>query len=182
MIRCCITDRKLERVPTLLETGGAEWIQVRDKEIPARELLELVRRVMALPNPHAARILVNSRVDVAIAAGADGAHLPAGSIAPETWRAIVPAGFQIGVSCHTLEEAIRAEREHADYVLFGPVFAPLSKTSDLSPRGLGELRRVSHVLKIPVLALGGITKHNAQACVNAGAAGVAGITLFGSQG
>ena len=178
MIRCCITDRRLKRVEVLLEAGGADWIQIRDKELPARGLLDLVRSVMALPNPHAARILVNSRVDVAIAAGADGAHLPAGSIAPETWRAIVPAGFLIGVSCHTMEEAIRAEREGADYVLFGPVFAPLSKTSDLPPRGLDELRRVSHAVRIPVLALGGITKDNARACLDAGAAGVAGITLF----
>jgi thiamine-phosphate pyrophosphorylase len=181
MIRCCITDRRLERVAILLETGGADWVQVRDKELPARDLLDLVRRVMALPNPHAARILVNSRVDVAIAAGAHGAHLPAGSIAPQTWRAIVQAGFLIGVSCHTMEEAIRAEREGADYVIFGPVFAPLSKTSDLPPRGLDELRRVSGAVKIPVLALGGITKDNAQACVDAGAAGVAGITLFRSE-
>ena len=181
MIRCCITDRSLERVAIQLKTGGADWIQVRDKELPARELLDLVRRVTALPNPHAVRILVNSRVDVAIAAGAHGAHLPAGSIAPETWRAIVPAGFLLGVSCHTIEEAIRAEREGADYVLFGPVFSPLSKTSDLPPRGLDELRRVSQVVKTPVLALGGITKDNAQACVDAGAAGVAGITLFRSE-
>jgi thiamine-phosphate pyrophosphorylase len=178
MIRCCITDRRLERVAILLETGGADWVQIRDKELPARELLDLVRRVMALPNPHSVRILVNSRVDVAIAAGADGAHLPAGSIAPETWRPIVPAGFLIGVSCHTMEETIQAEREGADFVFFGPVFAPLSKSSDLAPRGLDELGRVARAVKIPVLALGGITEDNRQKCVEAGAAGVAGITLF----
>jgi thiamine-phosphate pyrophosphorylase len=134
--------------------------------------------VMALPNPHSVKILVNSRVDVAIAAGAGGVHLPAGSIAACEWKKITPAGFLIGVSCHFIEDVLRAEAEGADYVLFGPVFAPISKTSDLAPRGLEELARVSRVVKIPVLALGGITWDNAPACVDAGAAGVAGISLF----
>jgi thiamine-phosphate pyrophosphorylase len=178
VIRCCISDRGLESVGKLLATEAVEWVQIRDKELAARELIELVRRAMALPNPHGVKILVNTRVDVAIAAGAAGVHLPAGSIAPSEWREITREEFLIGVSCHTTEEVSRAEREGADYVLFGPVFSPLSKTSDLAPRGLDELRRVSKAVKIPVLALGGITRENAAECVEAGAAGVAGITLF----
>jgi thiamine-phosphate pyrophosphorylase len=162
----------------LLLAGAVDWVQIREKQLDARELVELVRRAMALPNPFGSKILVNSRVDVAIAAGAAGVHLPAGSIGASDWRAITPCGFLIGVSCHTLEEVVRAEKEGADYVLFGPVFAPLSKTSDLAPRGLEELGRVARAAKIPVLALGGITKENAEACVEAGAAGIAGITLF----
>ena len=154
--------------------GTADWVQIRDKELAARELIAVVRRAVGTMG----KVLVNSRVDVAIAAGAAGVHLPAGSIAPSEWRGITPPGFLIGVSCHTRDEVVRAEQEGADYVLFGPVFAPLSKTSALAPRGLDELRRVSHAVKIPVLALGGITWENAEACVGAGAAGVAGITLF----
>jgi thiamine-phosphate pyrophosphorylase len=77
-----------------------------------------------------------------------------------------------------MEEVARAEQEGADYVVFGPVFAPLSKESDLEPRGLEELGRVAHAVSIPVLALGGITAENAAECLAAGAAGVAGISLF----
>jgi thiamine-phosphate pyrophosphorylase len=168
MLRCCITDRTLDF------TGTVDWVQVRDKELPARELIAVVRRAMEV----AQIVLVNSRVDVALAAGAAGVHLPAGSIAASEWRAIAPAGFLIGVSGHTLEDVVLAEREGADYVVFGPVFAPLSKTSELPARGLEELGRVSRAVKIPVLALGGITWENAPSCVDAGAAGVAGITMF----
>jgi thiamine-phosphate pyrophosphorylase len=172
MLRCCITDR------TLNFTGNPDWVQIRDKDLPARELIEVVRRAMEWGG----KILVNSRVDVAIAAGAAGAHLPAGSIAPEIWRAITPSGFLIGVSCHSLDEVVRAEREGADYALFGPVFAPLSKSSGLAPRGVAELSRIASAVKIPVLALGGITAKNAAECVEAGAAGVAGISMFRNDG
>jgi thiamine-phosphate pyrophosphorylase len=172
MIRYCIADRAPRAV------GNADWVQIRDKDLSGRELLELVRRVMALPDSHGVKVLVNTRVDVALAAGAAGVHLPAGSIAPSEWRAITPPGFLIGVSCHSLEDVLRAEAEGADYALFGPVFAPLSKTSDLAPRGLEGLRQAARAVKIPVLALGGITWENAAACVKGGAAGVAGITLF----
>ncbi len=168
MLRCCITDRRLNF------TGDVDWVQVRDKELPARELIAVVRRAMG----RVAKVLVNTRVDVALAAGAAGVHLPSGSIAASEWRQITPAGFLIGVSCHSLDGVVMAEREGADYVAFGPVFAPLSKTSDLTPRGLEELGRVARAVTIPVLALGGITWENAASCVAAGAAGVAGITMF----
>jgi thiamine-phosphate pyrophosphorylase len=167
MIRCAITDQLLRHV-------DADWVQIRNKEISARELTQLVRQAMSFH----AKVIVNTRVDVAVACGAAGAHLPAGSIAPNAFRAITPVGFLIGVSCHTFEEATQAEADGADYVVFGPVFAPLSKSSDLAPRGLEELAKVARAVKIPVLALGGITNENAQACVDSGAAGVAGISLF----
>lgn len=172
MLRCCITDR------TLSFSRDVDWVQVRDKELPARELIAVVRRAMA----RAGKVMVNSRVDVAIAAGAAGVHLPSGSIAASEWRRIVPPGFLIGVSCHSLEDVLLAEQEGADHVAFGPVFAPLSKASDLAPRGLAELRRIALAVRIPVLALGGITWENARSCVEAGAAGVAGITMFRDAG
>ena len=177
MIRCCITDGRFDAVRGLLP-GAVDWVQIREKDLAAHELIEIVRSAMALPNLRSVKILVNSRVDVALAAGAAGVHLPSGSIAVSEWRAITPVGFLIGVSCHSLADVLRAESEGADYVLFGPVFAPLSKTSDLAPRGLEGLRMVCGSVKIPVLALGGITWENAEASVEAGAAGVAGISMF----
>jgi thiamine-phosphate pyrophosphorylase len=184
MIRCYITDRlTLQDGEALLDAiarniaHGVEWIQIREKDLAAGELFRLVERALAI-QPRGAKILVNTRVDVALAAGADGAHLPAGSPPPQLWRAVAPRGFLIGVSCHTIEEVKRAESEGADYAVFGPVFAPVSKPGGLPARGLDELARCAAVVRIPVLALGGITQERITACMEAGAAGVAGISLF----
>src|SRR5579883_356929 len=159
VIRCYIADRHLRGLDRAIREG-VDWVQVRDKSLDARALLLLVKEVVA----KAPKVIVNTRMDVALAAGAHGLHLPANSIAPRRWRAIAPAGFLIGVSCHTLEEVRRAEQEGADYVLFGPVFAPLSKISDLAQRGIAGLGEAARSVKIPVLALGGITRESAAQC------------------
>jgi thiamine-phosphate diphosphorylase len=174
MIRCYITDRRsLPGGESLVDVAsGADWVQVREKDLSARELFALVRTL------NGSKILVNSRVDVALAAGAAGAHLPSHSPPPLLWRAITPPGFLIGVSCHSVEDVRMAEEEGADYAVFGPVFPPLSKPSDLAARGLEELARAASAVRIPVLALGGVTPDNAAACIEAGAAGIAGISIF----
>jgi thiamine-phosphate pyrophosphorylase len=184
-IQCYITDRKtLPAGETLLTAisrnlaGGADWIQIREKDLSARELFELVRNVVAQANSKGVKILVNSRVDVALAVGASGAHLPAGSPAPNMWRTLTPDHFLIGVSCHSVEEVLRAAEEGADYVVFGPVFEPLSKPANSPPLGLEELARAVASVRIPVLALGGITSENAGQCAAAGAAGIAGVSLY----
>jgi thiamine-phosphate pyrophosphorylase len=158
--------------------GDVDWIQIREKDLSARELLALTRDALAQPNPRGVKILVNSRIDVALAAGAAGVHLPANSPAPRSWRDITPRDFLIGVSCHSVDQVSRASQEGADYVVFGPVFDPLSKPADSPPRGLDELARAAASVKIPVLALGGITRENTAACAAAGAAGVAGVSLY----
>jgi thiamine-phosphate pyrophosphorylase len=164
------------------DRGDSRWIQIREKDLEARELIQLVRAAMALPNRYGTKFIINGRMDVAIAAGAGGLHLPSGSIPANRWRGIAancaPAGFLIGVSCHIIDEVREAESTGADYALFGPVFAPLSKSSNLAPRGIDGLREVAKAVRIPVLALGGITRENGRSCVDTGAAGVAGISVF----
>ncbi len=184
-IRCAITDRRqLPPGTALLDVIarhlalGIEWIQIREKDLSARDLFDLVQHAVALPSPSGSRILVNTRADVALAAGASGVHLPAGSPPARCWRALTPPGFLIGVSCHTVEEVRAAEDEAADYVHFGPVFVARSKTSDLPPRGLDALASAVRAVNIPVLALGGITNANAKECLAAGAAGIAAISLY----
>jgi len=179
MKRYYITDRKqaggvVALLDCIARNAGVDWIQIREKDLPARELSDLVWRALAVAG--SSKVLVNSRVDVALACGAHGVHLPAGSIAPREWRRIVPAGFLIGVSCHTLDELRAAEG--ADFAVYGPVFRPLSKEDPRPPLGLEGLREGCRAARVPVLALGGLTWQNAAECVAAGAAGVAGITLF----
>jgi thiamine-phosphate pyrophosphorylase len=170
--RCCITDSAA--VAARAAEDGVDIIQVRAKELPGRDLADLVRLVLAARR--ASAVLVNTRADVALALGAQGVHLPGHSVAPGLIRRIAPVGFLIGVSCHTAAELHAAEKEGADFAVFGPVFSSLTKA--LHPIGLDAFRNAAASVSIPVYALGGVTRANSADCVAAGAAGVAGISLF----
>ncbi len=163
----CITD-SLDVVRRAADLGAA-MIQIRAKELSARDLMRLVEQAVAVPG---ARILVNTRTDIALACGAAGVHLPAGSPSP---RRIVPPGFLIGYSSHNVDELQAAELDGADFAVFGPVFESPGKGP---PAGLDRLRGAVLAVRIPIYALGGITEENARLCIAAGAHGIAGIRLF----
>jgi thiamine-phosphate pyrophosphorylase len=122
--------------------------------------------------------VVNDRLDVALAAHAHGVHLGKRSMPVDLVRRLAPPEFLVGVSCHSLAEAVAAEKAGADYLLLGPIFATPSKLQYGVPLGLATLREVTLQVSIPVFALGGITADRAAACRENGAAGIAGIRVF----
>ena len=172
MKRYCITD-SLE-VAARACRNDVKMIQIRAKQLSARDLAALVRTIVRVAGNTS--VLVNTRTDLALACGAHGVHLPAGSMSPATIRCIAPAGFLIGVSCHSIHELQAAEREGADFAVYGPVFPSVTKS--LSPMGIAAFREAVASVRLPVYALGGVTAENAPQCIQAGAAGVAGISLF----
>ncbi len=183
---CYITDRKslneAELPPRILAAirAGINFIQIREKDLPTRELSDLVGAAVDAAKGRGTRVVVNDRLDVALAVGAAGVHLGRQSIPAETARRIVPDGFLVGVSCHSLDEARMAQTARADYVALGPIFETASKFQYGPPLGLGKLREVAANVSVPVLALGGITVDRVKACLDAGATGIAGISIFQS--
>jgi thiamine-phosphate pyrophosphorylase len=193
---CTVTDRHSLAEPSLLSehialavAAGLDWIQIREKDMSARELLAVVREAVkvAALGPRATRIIVNDRLDVAIASGAGGVHLGESSLRiaeaaawrrENAWTEIPPREFLIGASCHSVEAARAAEDDCADYVIFGPVFSTPSKEQFGVPQGINWLAAASKAVRIPVLAIGGITEENARECLDAGAAGIAAIRMF----
>lgn len=185
VLRCYITDRHqaggpdalLAFVTRALELG-VEVIQIREKDWDARSLTAFTERVLALPNRHHSLIVLNGRADIALATGAHGVHLPSDAIAPERLRAIAPPRFVIGVSCHSRAAMDLALAEDSDYVFLSPVFAPISKDDTRPTLGIEGLREAVKGYPIPTFALGGITPETMADCLEAGAPGVAGISLF----
>lgn len=170
--------RLLERI-TECATAGVDYIQLREKDLTTRELEQLARKAMAaIPDGLPTRLLINSRLDVALACGAHGVHLPANYLNASEARAIFArAGHAhaiIGVSAHSAAEVSAAESHGADFVVFGPVF---EKAGRANPGGLEQLAAATRG-SMPVLALGGISLENAGECLQAGAAGIAGIRMF----
>lgn len=196
--------RKILKKITAAAAAGVDWIQIREKDLSGKESSSLVRKAVLLgtssPQGHApkastsaktetarepvsTRILVNDRLDVALAEQAGGVHLGEKSLPPEEARRLAKSlrrerDFLIGVSCHSCEAAKAAGRSGVDYLFFGPVFATPSKAAYGAPQGLKRLAEACRAVAVPVLAIGGITLENSADCLSAGASGIAAIRLF----
>ncbi len=170
-------DGLLRRCRELLDLG-VPAIMLREKDLPARVLLGLAEALREETRRRGAILIVNDRVDVALAAGADGIHLGQRSLPAEAAGRIIPGGMLLGVSCHGVEELRAAENAGADYTMLAPVFDPASKPGERPALGLEGLRSVRSQATRPVLALGGVSAENAEAVREAGAHGVAGIGCF----
>jgi thiamine-phosphate pyrophosphorylase len=208
-ILCYVTDRNSlgaenesagNRRAALLQqiaaaaAAGIGWIQIREKDLSARECSSLVREALlrtktsALAVNQVPRILVNDRLDIAITEHAAGIHLGENSLPVKNvlaWLSLRPSSpaienFLVGASCHSKESAVSAAHDGADYIFFGPIFATPSKAAYGAPQGLERLSEVCSSVSIPVLAIGGITPDSAPACLAAGATGIAAIRLFQS--
>jgi thiamine-phosphate pyrophosphorylase len=191
---CYVTDRKAlsgtsdEQIHLLLTKieaaakRGVDWVQIREKDLSAAELTSLVTEALRRV-PAKCRILVNDRLDVAIASGAGGVHLGEQSIPVQEAKRLlrdrrVSPDFLAGVSVHSLAFAQAAEKSGADYLIFGPVFETPSKAAMGTPQGIEKLAQVCAGVSIPVFAIGGINAGNAPQCRAAGAAGIAAIRMF----
>jgi thiamine-phosphate pyrophosphorylase len=200
-VLCYVTDRHL--LPSVAEdvlqellnkieaaaAAAVDWIQIREKDLSGKDCAQITRDSLrhvakrAANRTTPARILVNDRLDVALAVGAGGVHLSErGLPIPEARRLVNSSSasrdFLVGKSCHSLEAAKSAQESGADYIHFGPIFATPSKAAFGVPQGLERLADVCRELSIPVIAIGGITLGNFSACLAAGASGIAAIRLF----
>jgi thiamine-phosphate pyrophosphorylase len=199
---CYVTDRRSlagigagETRETLLKkieaaaAAGVDCIQIREKDLSGKDCAAFTREALqraakaAADNGKSSRIIVNDRLDVALAENAGGVHLGEKSLPVEEAKRLVSArsggkDFLIGVSCHSLEGAKAAASGGADYLFFGPVFATPSKAAFGAPQGIERLAEVCRAVSIPVFAIGGVTLENASSCFAAGASGIAAIRLF----
>jgi thiamine-phosphate pyrophosphorylase len=173
------TIRRLAEFAREAARAGVDLIQVRERDLEARSLCELVARCVSATAGTGARVLVNDRIDVALAAGAAGVHLRGDAPPACRVRSMTPPGFLIGRSVHSaVEGASLAAQGGLDYLVFGTVFPSASKNPGHPVAGIGALARMVSLVAIPVLAIGGVTPERAVEVARAGAAGVAAISPF----
>ena len=179
-----ITDRKQTCGRPLMEVlqeslaGGVKMVQLREKDLSGMELFDLALNIRDLTNRYEAKLLINDRIDIALAVEADGVHLPSNSFSVSGARKLLGHDKIIGLSTHTVEEAERAEKEGADFITFSPIFYTKSKTNYGKPQGLEKLKKVCGKTTIPIYALGGINEKNVPETIDAGAFGVAMISTL----
>jgi thiamine-phosphate pyrophosphorylase len=182
-----ITDRKQTKLPLpeavrLALKGGVRAIQLRERDLPVRELLALAQEIRTLTREFHAQLFINDRVDVAVAVDADGVHLGHQSIPPEAARKIVGRKMLIGVSTHNLEEAQAAEQGGADFITYGPVYLTPSKAGLGVPVGPESIKNIVNSINIPVYCLGGIKSGNIDQVLSYSAYGISMISeIFASD-
>jgi thiamine-phosphate pyrophosphorylase len=157
---------------------GVDFIQIREKELSERELYALTCRIVSLAQDTKCRVLVNGRADVALAAGADGVHLPSMGLRISDIRSWIPKDFIVGVSVHSLREIREAEAQNAYYILVGHVFPTKSKEGYGPSLGLDFLTKACRSTSVPIFGLGGMNPERIDPVLKTGAAGIAGISLF----
>ena len=174
-----ITDRNQTGSVRLVDVvedalkGGIRGVQLREKDLSSRELYELAYDMRKLTAKYDAKLIINDRVDVALAVEADGVHLGLNSLPIHRVRKLLGSNRLIGISCHNQVNAIMAQENGADFITFGPVYYTASKANYGKPVGVEKLETVSQLLQIPVFALGGIKKTNINEVLAAGATGIA---------
>jgi thiamine-phosphate pyrophosphorylase len=179
-----VTDRQLTAgrplclVVEAALRGGARALQLREKDLSPRELYPLALEMRQLTQMYGAHLLINDRVDVALAVDADGVHLTTTSLPVTVARQLLGPGRLIGVSTHSMAEAQAAANEGADFVVFGPVFYTPSKAPYGEPVGLDALRAVRAAITLPILAIGGVKTANLDQVLDAGADGIALISAI----
>lgn len=172
--------RPLGEVVAAAVAGGASVIQLREKDCPIRRLIAAGQELRKVTREKGAVLIINDRVDVALAVEADGVHLGQDDLPLAVARQILGPEKVIGISTHSLQEALLAQEQGADYIGVGPIYATKTKESAVSPVGLELLQQMTGKIHIPKVAIGGITARNASAVVRAGADGVAVITAVAS--
>jgi thiamine-phosphate pyrophosphorylase len=163
--------RPLAEVVTAAVQAGVDAVQLREKDLPSRELIELARVLLPICRAHGARLLINDRIDVLLSVDADGVHLPASSFACQDARRLVGDKL-VGVSAHSVAEVADAAACGADFAVLGPIHATPSKAAYGQPLGTAVLTEASRRVRIPVLALGGIGPNETSEARRCGAAGV----------
>ncbi len=179
--RSLCKDKSLDDVVREACAAGIRAVQLREKDLTGRELYELAARLRAISKQSNTKLFINDRVDIVLAVDADGVHCPERGIPIAAARKLT-GGKLIGVSVHSVEKAIEAEREGADFIAFGPIYSTPSKKGYGPPRGLDALAEVIARVRIPVFAIGGITPERVSDCLKQGARGVAVVSaVMGSS-
>lgn len=158
--------------------GGVKAVQLREKDLEIRDLLDLAYRIRTLTRAYGAKLFINDRVDIALVTGADGVHLGRNGIPPSAAKDVSKGDLIVGVSTHSFAEAVAAEKEGADFITFGPVYETPSKLRYGKPLGLRPLKEVCGKVSIPVFAIGGINLEKVKEVLDCGAEGAAVISAI----